>query len=85
MSTKKNWTDFEAFLNAADNGLKEHEKRVMRLRLGLEDGRPRTVNEVAEALGMSHERVRAIQAKFIRRFYGLGCVFSRKKPKDFLD
>lgn len=37
--------------------------RVLRLRLGLDDGRPRTLREVGAALHLTHERIRQIEVK----------------------
>jgi hypothetical protein len=42
------------------------EQRVMRLRLGLDDKRPRTHKEVGAVLNVTHERVREIEAKALR-------------------
>lgn len=49
-------------LLAALEKIGRREALVLRLRLGLEDGRARTLTEVAELLGVSKERVRQIEA-----------------------
>ncbi len=41
--------------------LPERQGRIMRLRFGLEDGRERTLQEVAEELGLTRERIRQLE------------------------
>ena len=56
------------------------EVKVLSLRYGLVDGRKHTLEEVAEALEESRERIRQIEAKAIRRLYrrpARRCVFFR--------
>ncbi len=43
--------------------LTHRERDLMRLRFGLDDGRPRTLEEVAVIYGVTRERVRQIEAK----------------------
>ena len=43
--------------------LTEREQRVLRLRFGLEDGRPRTLEEVGHEFHVTRERIRQIEAK----------------------
>lgn len=43
------------------------QEKVMRLRYGLEDGRPRTLAELSEEFGMTRERVRQIEALCLRK------------------
>ena len=47
--------------------LPEREARVLSLRFGLHDGRPRPLKEVAEALELSSERVRQIERTALAR------------------
>ena len=47
--------------------LTERESRVLRLRFGLEDGRVHTLEEVGDALGVTRERIRQIEAKALRK------------------
>lgn len=48
-------------------GLPEREALVLRLRFGLEDGRPWTLEEVRQRMGISRERVRQLQAQSLGR------------------
>lgn len=47
--------------------LTTREAEVLRLRFGLEDGRPYTLEEVGEKLGLTRERIRQIQSQALRR------------------
>ncbi len=49
------------------NRLPAREALVLRLRFGLEDGRPWTLEQVRSLLGVSRERVRQLQAQSLRR------------------
>ena len=56
----------EQLLEALD-ALGERESRVLRLRYGLDDGQPQTLEEVGKAFGVTRERIRQIEAKAIRK------------------
>lgn len=58
------------------------EERVLRLRFGLEDGRPRTLEEVGVEFGVTRERIRQIEAKALRK---LRLPSRSKKLKDFME
>ena len=47
--------------------LSEREERVIRLRYGLDDNRPRTLEEVGKEFNVTRERIRQIEAKAIKK------------------
>ncbi|MCI7261630.1 MAG: RNA polymerase sigma factor RpoD [Clostridium sp.] len=62
--------------------LTEREQKVLRLRFGLDDGRPRTLEEVGKEFNVTRERIRQIEAKALRK---LRHPSRSKKLKDYLD
>ena len=62
--------------------LTDREKKVLRLRFGLQDGRARTLEEVGQSFGVTRERIRQIAAKALRK---LRHPSRSKKLKDFLE
>ncbi len=50
-------------LEAVLETLSEREAGVMRLRYGLSDGRPRTLDDIGKVYGVTRERIRQIEAK----------------------
>jgi len=62
--------------------LTPREEKVLRLRFGLDDGRPRTLEEVGREFSVTRERIRQIEAKALRK---LRHPSRSKKLKDFLD
>src|SRR5699024_4008458 len=62
--------------------LTPREEEVLRLRFGLKDGRPRTLEEVGKVFNVTRERIRQIEAKALRE---LRHPSRSKKLRDFLD
>ena len=62
--------------------LTPREAKVLSLRFGIEDGRPRTLEEVGKEFNVTRERIRQIEAKALRK---LRHPSRNKKLKDFLD
>ncbi len=62
--------------------LTSREEKVLRLRFGLDDGRPRTLEEVGKVFNVTRERIRQIEAKALRK---LRHPSRSKKIKDFLE
>ena len=62
--------------------LTEREQKVLKLRFGLVDGRPRTLEEVGKEFNVTRERIRQIEAKALRK---LRHPSRSKKLKDYLD
>ncbi len=62
--------------------LTERERKVLRLRFGLDDGRARTLEEVGKEFKVTRERIRQIEAKALRK---LRPPSRSRKLKDYLD
>ena len=62
--------------------LTEREQKVLQLRYGLVDGRPRTLEEVGKEFEVTRERIRQIEAKALRK---LRHPSRSKKLKDYLE
>ncbi len=54
-------------LNSVLATLTPREEKVIRLRFGLDDGRPRTLEEVGDEFEVTRERIRQIEAKALRK------------------
>ncbi|MCL2756467.1 MAG: RNA polymerase sigma factor RpoD [Coriobacteriia bacterium] len=54
-------------LNKVLEGLAERERKVISLRFGLEDGHPRTLEEVGREFGVTRERIRQIESKTLAK------------------
>ena len=64
------------------NTITEREEKVLRLRFGIGDGYPRTLEEVGQIFNVTRERVRQIEAKALRK---LRHPTRSRKLKNFLD
>ena len=62
--------------------LTPREAKVLSLRFGLDDGNPKTLEEVGKVFNVTRERIRQIEAKALRK---LRHPSRSKKLKDFLD
>lgn len=69
-------------INTLLGDLKERERQVLILRYGLEDGHPRTLEEVGREFNVTRERIRQIEAKAIRKLHN---PVRRRKIEDFLE
>ena len=61
------FTVFQQKLDEVLSTLTEREEKVLRLRFGLGDGYPRTLEEVGSVFNVTRERVRQIEAKALRK------------------
>jgi len=63
------------------SSLTDREKTVLKLRFGLDDGHPRTLEEVGRVFNVTRERIRQIEAKALRK---LKHPTRSKKLKEYL-
>ncbi len=68
-------------INVLLGDLKDRERQVIVLRFGLEDGHPRTLEEVGKEFNVTRERIRQIEAKALRK---LRNPVRSKRIRDFL-
>nr|WSW69364.1 RNA polymerase sigma factor [Streptomyces sp. NBC_00995] len=54
-------------LEAVLSTLNERERKVVQLRYGLADGRPRTLEEIGRLFGVTRERIRQIESKTLNK------------------
>ena len=64
------------------DSLTDREKKVLKLRFGLDDGKARTLEEVGKVFNVTRERIRQIEAKALRK---LRHPSRSKKLNDYLD
>jgi RNA polymerase primary sigma factor len=55
---------------------------VLRLRFGLDDGRPRTLEEVGQVFGVTRERIRQIESRTLAK---LKAIREAQCLQDYLD
>ncbi|MCK5779793.1 MAG: RNA polymerase sigma factor RpoD [Psychrilyobacter sp.] len=67
-------------LNEVLSSLSDREEKVLRFRYGLDDGSPRTLEEVGKIFKVTRERIRQIEVKALRK---LRHPNRRKKLEDF--
>ena len=72
-------------LTSVLSSLTDREQRVLSLRFGLEDGRPRTLEELGQEFHVTRERVRQIEAKALRKLRhpagpeGCGIIWNKQR------
>ena len=71
----------EQLINVLDT-LTPREEKVLRLRYGIDDGKPRTLEEVGKEFNVTRERIRQIEAKALRK---LRHPSRSKRLKDFIE
>ncbi len=64
------------------NKLTDRERDVIRMRFGLEDGTPKTLEEVGRTFSVTRERIRQIEAKALKK---LKHPSKSRKLREFLD
>jgi len=69
-------------LNNVLNTISPRERKVLSMRFGLEDGKPKTLEEVGAYFKVTRERIRQIEVKAIRK---LKHPTRARKLKDFLE
>jgi RNA polymerase primary sigma factor len=79
MATKRMLT---AAVEDALGELSEREQEIVRMRFGLEDGQPKTLEEVGATFGVTRERIRQIEAKTLAK---LRQPARSAKLREFLD
>ncbi len=57
----------------------EREANILRLRFGLQDGKPMTLKAIGESMGITRERVRQMEQEALRKLY---CTMSREFGDD---
>ena len=77
-----NFSMLKEQLNQVLSTLTDREKKVLELRFGLNDGTPRTLEEVGKEFEVTRERIRQIEAKALRK---LKHPSRSQKLKDFLE
>ena len=66
-SDAASFTMLQEQLGEVLNSLNERERKVIQLRFGLQDGHPRTLEEVGREFGVTRERIRQIESKTLSK------------------
>ena len=82
LETISNREDLRALRQAMQHCLTEQELQVIRLRYGLYNGRPLTLEEVGQRFNITRERIRQIEAKALRK---LRYPLRSKQLRDYLE
>lgn len=64
---KLSLADLRSHISHVLDSLEPNEKRTVLMRFGLDDGRFKTLGEIASTLGLSNERIRQIEIKALRK------------------
>ena len=79
---KASYELLKGHINEVLDTLSERERKVLELRFGLKDHKPRTLEEVGKVFGVTRERIRQIEAKALRK---LRHPSRSRKLKDYLE
>ena len=71
-----------AAVDEALDDLNEREKEIVRMRFGLTDGQPRTLEDVGREFNVTRERIRQIEAKTLAK---LRHPLRSQRLKEFLE
>jgi RNA polymerase primary sigma factor len=80
--TKITYFDLKDKINEALNTLEDRENKIVRLRFGLHDGNPRTLEEIGREFNLTRERIRQIEKNAL---YKLQEPDRKKVLRNFLD
>lgn len=75
--------EIRKFLEDYAERMTDREKKVIKLRFGVEDGVVRTLDEVAQIFGVARERIRQIESKAFRKWHPHRV--RSKKLKEYLE
>ena len=68
-----NYLQMRELLGEAMNTLTPHERKVLSLRFGLEDGRTRTLDELAKIFKVSSDNIQSVEIKALRKLRQPDC------------
>ncbi|MBQ4404208.1 MAG: sigma-70 family RNA polymerase sigma factor [Selenomonadaceae bacterium] len=70
---RMNYLQMRELLGEAMNTLTPHERKVLSLRFGLEDGRTRTLDELAKIFKVSSDNIQSVEIKALRKLRQPDC------------